>query len=92
MKITLNPDLERFIKSKIADGEFASPDDFMNQATRIYREIDQQHAALKAELKERLAQLDRGEGTKLEGDAQLRAFFDNIKARGRERLAVRHNG
>jgi len=61
MEITLNPDLERFIKSKIADGEFASPDDFMNEATRIYREIELQHAELKAELKERLAQLDRGE-------------------------------
>lgn len=92
MKITLNPDLERFIKSKIADGEFASPDDFMNEATRIYREIELQHAELKAELKERLAQLDRGEGIKLEGDDQLREFFDSIKARGRERLAARHNG
>lgn len=38
-----------------------------------------------ANLKTRLARLERGEGIELEDDGALRSFFDDIQARGRQR-------
>lgn len=51
---------------------------------------DQMRAAQLEEVRKKiqvgLDQLDRGEGVTLNGDKELKQFFEDIKAKGRERL------
>lgn len=49
------------------------------------------HAALVREIEVGLDQLDRGESVECKDDAELRSFFDGVKARGREMLGARKN-
>ena len=46
-------------------------------------------AALVREIQVGLDQLDRGECVECKDDAELRSFFDSVKARGRELLRTR---
>ena len=46
-------------------------------------------AALAREIEIGLDQLDRGKCVECEDDAELRSFFDGVKARGRELLSTR---
>ena len=46
-------------------------------------------AALVREIEIGLDQLDRGERVECRDDAELRSFFDGVKARGRELLRTR---
>jgi hypothetical protein len=48
-------------------------------------------AALVREIQVGLDQLDRGESVECKDDAELRSFFDGVKARGRELLSARTN-
>ena len=47
------------------------------------------HAALVREIETGLGQLERGECVECKDDAELGAFFDGVKARGRVLLAAR---
>ena len=49
------------------------------------------HAALVREIEVGLDELDRGECVECKDDAELRGFFDGVKARGRELLGARKN-
>ncbi len=42
-------------------------------------------------LRTRLERLDRGEAIELEDDQTLRAFFDDVQARGRQRYEASKN-
>jgi hypothetical protein len=48
-------------------------------------------AALVREIHAGLDELDRGESVECKDDAELRGFFDGVKARGRELLSARKN-
>ena len=52
---------------------------------------DLRRAALIREIKIGLDELDRGESVECKDDAELRSFFDGVKARGREMLGARKN-
>lgn len=49
------------------------------------------HAALIREIALGLDQLDRGESVECKDDAELRSFFDDVRARGRATLGERMN-
>jgi len=83
-------DLRDFVAQKIASGGFESVDDFAIQAARVYRELDQRHAKLKQAVTEGLAQLESGDYVKINGEQELREFFENVKRRGRDALAKRN--
>jgi hypothetical protein len=68
------------------------PDDRFAFAEWIERDEairELRRSALIKEIQIGLDQLDRGEGIECKDDAQLRSFFDDVKARGRESLAAR---
>ena len=52
---------------------------------------DLRRAALVREIEVGLDDLDRGESVECKDDAELRSFFDGVKARGRELLDARKN-
>lgn len=80
------PDLKEFVLRKIASGEFGSADDFAVEAAELYREMDQRREELRVKIAEATAQIDAGEYIELNGEEELREFFEDVKRRGRERL------
>ena len=67
------------------DDRFALAE-WIEQSERI-REL--RRATLVREIEIGLDQLDRGECVECKDDAELRSFFDGVKARGRELLSTR---
>ena len=65
MNVSLTPELEQFVASKVATGRYNSASEVIREALRLLEEHDQarsaQIAAFNQELGQRLAALDRGE-------------------------------
>lgn len=54
-------------------------------------DIRVRHAALVREIEVGLDELDRGACVECKDDAELRGFYDGVKARGRELLSAQKN-
>src|ERR1700690_39659 len=65
MNVSLSPELERFVGSKVESGRYNSASEVVREALRLLEEHDSARAAQLAEfnmeLGRRLASLDRGE-------------------------------
>ena len=61
MASALPPDLEAYVKQKLNTGEFSSRDELEAHALAVYRELESQHAELRAEVQGRIDQAERGE-------------------------------
>ena len=61
------------------------------EATRLHRELETRHDRLRRDVDHAIQQIDRGQGIELNDEDKLRQFFDDIKARGRQRLERRKN-
>jgi antitoxin ParD1/3/4 len=65
MNVSLTPELEQFVSSKVGSGRYNSASEVVREALRLLEEHDQarsaQIAAFNQELDHRLASLDRGE-------------------------------
>ena len=75
MNVSLTPELEKFVSTKVESGRYNSASEVVREALRLLEEHDQaravQLADLNHELGRRLASLDRGE-TVSPGDARGR--------------------
>jgi Arc/MetJ-type ribon-helix-helix transcriptional regulator len=80
-------DLREFVIQKIASGEFKSADEFAIRAATIYREMDRRQQDLKESVQAAIADLESGNYIELKNDEELKQFAEDIKRRGRERLA-----
>ena len=78
-------ELQRLVQDRLSSGDYASEDEVLMEGVRLLCERDQHLQDFKAQLRERLNRLDRGEGTQLEDEEALRAFFDDIQMRGKQR-------
>lgn len=65
MNVSLTPDLNQFVTTKVASGRYASASEVVREALRLMEQRDQargaQLAAFTEELSLRLGALDRGE-------------------------------
>jgi antitoxin ParD1/3/4 len=65
MNVSLTPELEKFVSTKVQSGRYNSASEVVREALRLLEEHDEAHAAQLAEfngeLGRRLASLDRGE-------------------------------
>ena len=81
MNISLTPQLEDLVKTKVASGLYGSASEVLREALRLLEERDRIHAIRFEELRTAIKKgLDSGEPTPLDVEA--------IKARGRKRLAT----
>ena len=75
MNVSLTPELEKFVSSKVRAGRYTSASEVVREALRLLEEHDQERAGQLAgfnrELGRRLSSLDRGE------------HVDPVKARAR---------
>ena len=88
MPMMLPPDLEQFLQAEVASGKYLSADEALVAGVRLLRDRERQREELRRELDLGLAALERGDVEMLDGEGELNAFFDDIVARGHERLAV----
>lgn len=90
MSESLPPELQQFVDQELASGRYQSIDDVICEALRLLRE--RKRYELREAIDAGLQSLDGGEGVELEDERSLRAFFDDVKERGRKRLAANESG
>lgn len=86
---SLPPEFEQFVQTQVASGRFGSPEEVVCVALREMQH-QQQLVELRREIEVGIEQLERGEAIIIRNDAELRAYFDDVQARGERRLAERN--
>jgi putative addiction module CopG family antidote len=84
----LPADLEEFIRRELAAGKYSSEVALVTEALRLLSERERRLEALRQELQPALERLDRGEYTEYD-EHSLKVMIEDVKARGRLRLAER---
>ena len=89
MAESLSPEVEKLVQEQIDGQRFTSANDVLLVALRLFEEYQNFQGRYRKQLGEQIKQgfdqIDRGEGIELEDENALRAFFDDIQRRGRER-------
>lgn len=87
MNVSLTPQLENYIKQKVATGMYNSVSEVVREALRLMEERDSLQAmkleALKVDIQQGLDSLEKGQGKALD--------IEQLKARGRQ-LLTKGNG
>ena len=83
-------DLEQFVQQQLATGEYRSQDEVVVAGLQVLREVKRRQAEFRQDVQIGIEQLDRGEGIKIAKN-DLRAFFDDIQARGEQRYEASKN-
>jgi len=86
MVAAVHDDLERFVEQQIANGKYGTREEVLAAGLRLLQEREQELESLRAVVRVGLDELARGEGILLEDEEARRAFFEDIKQRGREAL------
>ncbi len=87
MQIELSGQAQKVLEKLLAGGKFASADEAVECALGFYEECRPGVESLKSQLQEGLDDLAAGRVASYESDEELKAFFDDVKRQGRERLA-----
>ncbi len=85
MSYCFPPELDQIVQQELAAGSYRSEDELLLEAVRLLHQREQDLRDFKAQLQGRLERLDRGEGIEIEDEEALRAFFDDVQARGQQR-------
>ena len=85
MNISLTPHLEEVVKGKVESGLYTSASEVMREALRLLEERDRLRELRLEELRREIQKgIESGEATPLD--------IEDIKARGRQRLAAQRRG
>ncbi len=85
MSYQFPPELNQLVQEGLASGGYGSEDVILLEAMRLLRERDRREQEFRAEVQTRIERLDRGGGVVLEGEEDLRRFFDDVQTRGMQR-------
>ena len=91
MSYSFPPELHQLVEEGLASGGYSSEDGMLLEAMRLLRDRDQRQQEIKADVQKRIDRLDRGQGIVLEGEDELRRFFDDIQTRGMKRYRESQN-
>ena len=81
-------EFQPFVSDAVASGRYRSEDELIAAALRLLEERERRLTALREDIRIGIDELDRGEGIDLSNPSARQAFFDDIKARGRQRLTA----
>ena len=91
MNVSLTPELEQFIDSKVKSGRYNTASEVVRESLRLLEREDElrrlKYEELKREVLKGAEQIDRGEYIELTSDEDWDQFVSRIKARGRERIS-----
>ena len=79
LNISFPPDIEEYIHQAVASGRYRDEQDVVLDALRFLRDSSSRYRQLRAQVKEALDSLDRGEGTEIENDEALAALFNALE-------------
>jgi len=92
MEVALSPDLEELIAEQVASGHYPNPGEVVRDALRLLQEqlVLREHEveALRRDVRAGLEALEQGDFDEYDA-GDIRSLADDIKTRGRDRLASR---
>jgi antitoxin ParD1/3/4 len=88
MNVSLTPELERMVNDRVRSGMYQTASEVVREALRILKERDGQ-GALRREVQEGFAQIDRGEYEEFDENT-IKDLVADIASRGKKRLAAKH--
>lgn len=83
MTVSLPEDLEQYVDEKVAAGAFASPDALVQEAVRLYRELELRRELLKADIHAAIEQSDQGTSEPLDIEVIQRELMAELDEQGR---------
>ena len=87
MNVDLTPDQRAFVKRAIDSGRFSHEEEAVREALALWEERERRRLEILAALDEADASLAGGEG-RLFTEASMEALAEDVKQRGRRRLAA----
>jgi putative addiction module CopG family antidote len=87
MNVELTPDQRAFVKRAIESGRFQNEGEAVQEALALWELRERRREEILAALDEAEASLARGEGRAIT-DASMKSLAEEVKARGRKRLAA----
>ena len=90
MNVDLTPDQRAMVKRAIESGRFTHEEEAVQEALALWEERERRRLEILAALDEAEASLARGEGRPITEDS-MKALAEDIKERGRRRLATEGN-
>lgn len=88
----LTPELTQYIEAELASGRYASAGEIIVRALTLLKSGEDDYVRWQTEVRERLKQLDAGDGIVIDGLDELDEFFENVNERGLHRYEARKNG
>ena len=85
MNVSLTPELEQLVNDKVKSGMYQTASEVIREALRLLKKRDN-FEALRREVREGFAQIDRGEYEEYD-EQTIKNLATDIKARGMKRLA-----
>jgi len=90
MNVDLTPDQRALVKRAIESGRFSHEEEAVQEALALWEERERKRLEILAALDEAEVSLARGEGRPITEDS-MKALAEDIKQRGRTRLAAERN-
>ena len=87
VNVELTPDQRAFVQKAIEAGRFTREEEAVQEALALWEERERRRLEIIAMIDEADASLARGEGI-LITEESMKALAEDVKARGRERLAA----
>lgn len=88
MEVRLTPDQEAFVRQAIATGRFHGAEDAVKEALSLWERRERARAEILTAVDMAEASLARGEGRSVTTQQSMRDLADEVKQRGRARLAA----
>jgi len=89
MEVQLTPDKKAFVRQAIESGRLRREEDAVKEALSLWEERERTRAEILAAIDEAEASLARGEGRIITQES-MRELAEDVKRRGRARLAAEH--
>jgi Arc/MetJ-type ribon-helix-helix transcriptional regulator len=88
MQVSLTPDQEAFIRQAIATGRLQRAEDAVQEALSLWEQRERTRTEILAAVDVAEASLARGDGQTITSQRSMRELADQVKQRGRARLAA----
>ncbi len=81
MNVSLTPELERYINEKVEGGSYRSASEVVRESVRLMQRVEEDRAArlaaLRRDIDEAVAQMDRGEW--VDGEEAFAEVFESLR-------------
>ena len=87
MQVNLSPQAKHVVEQLIAQGGFQSADEAVEYALEFFQDNRPTRDSLQAKIQAARDDVKTGQTTRFQSDEELKEYFEEVKRKGRERLA-----